>query len=1000
MSILDLSHIAISSAGFRDGLGERLLGFDRSGGATLELLRVRPELAAFESALAERVERLAEFTDRRFVTLRGVGRDPATGRPLIVSEHVEGERLSEVLERAAARTLVPDITVALHIVVHALQALAALERACKTAHGALGLDRVLVLPRGRLLVADHALAPILARLGFSHGFLWRELRLAMPAKPVPARFNARADIAQAAVMLIACTIGRPLLDDEYPGRLAALASEVREIARIRGGDDMADGVGDWLDVALPTSRRPSGFGDAAEARFELERALPKEPGIIGSRQDLQAFLDQIAAPDSGVIPLVEAAPASEQEAEPPAAAPIEVPTAAAQEYEAPLCTAPEAPPADFVSDASEQEVAIDLAAELPWEPEAGTLTPEAGGLTPEAGGPEPEAGGWRPEAGPVPSEAAPTTAPVEPVHEEIAAAPSPVDVAAPPAGPTLTFDDEAVAEAAASFAEAFDEAVTIGEQEVWLKPDLVDATEIEPASTQAPAPPILEVAGGAGPVRLQANREEDGPMTEVRLKPYATEEPPVPSFDFAVPPPGPPAPPAPPAPEPALEAASPIESAPEAAPRQRLISDADLSLLPDWMVKPDAASNAPPPPPSTPASVPTPPSSPAPRPGPPRSIWPDTDEAPVRGGTLFGFAGAEAPEPREEAAEEEATTRARRTAEAALEKHRAVSPPVEVLALEPEAEGEADVALARPRVRQFLAIAAVVLIVAAAAAIGVRWLNTRAQPGTVVIESTPAGSDVLIDGQPSGTTPATLELSPGQHTLELRRRNRTRTFTLTVAPGAEITQSLDWETIVDTGALRVTSEPDGARVSVDGQPRGQTPLDLTALAVGRHTVVVATDAGSVANHVRITVNETTALHVPVYSGWLAVFSPVELQILERGRLIGTSSGERLMAPPGRHELELVNEDLGYRSTEVLDVRPGETASLSIEPKGQVNLNAIPWAEVFIDGEKLGETPMANVPVTIGTREFLFRHPEFGERRVTAVVTMKETTHVNVDLTKQ
>ena len=45
-------------------------------------------------------------------------------------------------------------------------------------------------------------------------------------------------------------------------------------------------------------------------------------------------------------------------------------------------------------------------------------------------------------------------------------------------------------------------------------------------------------------------------------------------------------------------------------------------------------------------------------------------------------------------------------------------------------------------------------------------------------------------------------------------------------------------------------------------------------------------------------------------------------------------------------------------------------SVSIEPKGQVSINAIPWAEVFVDDERLGETPLANVPVTIGTREFV------------------------------
>ena len=43
-----------SSSGFADGLGRRVLGFDRETGGMLERLVLRPELAAFEQALTER----------------------------------------------------------------------------------------------------------------------------------------------------------------------------------------------------------------------------------------------------------------------------------------------------------------------------------------------------------------------------------------------------------------------------------------------------------------------------------------------------------------------------------------------------------------------------------------------------------------------------------------------------------------------------------------------------------------------------------------------------------------------------------------------------------------------------------------------------------------------------------------------------------------------------------------------------------------------------------
>lgn len=41
-----------------------------------------------------------------------------------------------------------------------------------------------------------------------------------------------------------------------------------------------------------------------------------------------------------------------------------------------------------------------------------------------------------------------------------------------------------------------------------------------------------------------------------------------------------------------------------------------------------------------------------------------------------------------------------------------------------------------------------------------------------------------------------------------------------------------------TGSLSVTSEPSGARVTVDGQPRGATPLSVTGLTPGTHRVTL------------------------------------------------------------------------------------------------------------------------------------------------------------------
>lgn len=63
----------------------------------------------------------------------------------------------------------------------------------------------------------------------------------------------------------------------------------------------------------------------------------------------------------------------------------------------------------------------------------------------------------------------------------------------------------------------------------------------------------------------------------------------------------------------------------------------------------------------------------------------------------------------------------------------------------------------------------------------------------------------------------------------------------------------------------------------------------------------------------------------------------------------------------------------------------------------MNVNAVPWANVWIDGRRIGETPLANVRVPIGDHEVIFRHPDLGERRVRAVVEAGVAARVTADM---
>lgn len=107
-----------------------------------------------------------------------------------------------------------------------------------------------------------------------------------------------------------------------------------------------------------------------------------------------------------------------------------------------------------------------------------------------------------------------------------------------------------------------------------------------------------------------------------------------------------------------------------------------------------------------------------------------------------------------------------------------------------------------------------------------------------------------------------------------------------------------------------------------------------------------------------------------------------------------------MLPLGTHELEFASEAVGYRVTQTVTIQPGRTTRVQIPGRsGRLHINALPWAEVWVDGQPTGETPLGNLEAPIGTREVVFRHPELGERRRTVLVTLLAPARVSVDLTQ-
>jgi len=279
-------------------------------------------------------------------------------------------------------------------------------------------------------------------------------------------------------------------------------------------------------------------------------------------------------------------------------------------------------------------------------------------------------------------------------------------------------------------------------------------------------------------------------------------------------------------------------------------------------------------------------------------------------------------------------------------------------------------------------------------------LSARSATGltatSVLVDSPQPGATVMVDGKPAGVTPLRLNLGTGTKSLRLEPSGPAARVTGTGAAGA---------TTLAPTMVEVTSDPAGARVTIDGKASGVTPLSV-AVEPGAHDVGISSGSASMSRTVTVGAGTTAAVMASLgapgsSAGWVTIASPVELQILEGGVLIGTSNAARLMLPVGRHDLVVSNAALGFQAPVRVDVQAGKSGITTVSlPNGSVSINALPWATVALDGRDLGTTPIANVDVPLGSHEFVLRHPQLGERRQTVLVTTKGPVRLVVDLNKR
>ena len=113
--------------------------------------------------------------------------------------------------------------------------------------------------------------------------------------------------------------------------------------------------------------------------------------------------------------------------------------------------------------------------------------------------------------------------------------------------------------------------------------------------------------------------------------------------------------------------------------------------------------------------------------------------------------------------------------------------------------------------------------------------------GSISITSTPSNTKIYLDGEEAGTTPATLSSVPvGTHEVEIRTGgHEVWKKSINIKKDKEI--SLNAALQVNIGSISIESDPENAKIILDGNNVGTTPKRLTDITVGTHEVEIVLD---------------------------------------------------------------------------------------------------------------------------------------------------------------
>jgi len=281
--------------------------------------------------------------------------------------------------------------------------------------------------------------------------------------------------------------------------------------------------------------------------------------------------------------------------------------------------------------------------------------------------------------------------------------------------------------------------------------------------------------------------------------------------------------------------------------------------------------------------------------------------------------------------------------------------------------------------------------------------------GAIVVRSDPPGASVFIDGQEvSGLTPIELPHVSADETHEIQvKKKGYETAVQTITLKADERRELPFELKQAlSGGVRISSIPPGAKIYLNGTYMGDTPTSLSDLSPGKHTVKLVKE-GYTAWEQEVIVRASDELDLPVVTlqeafGKLNIHVTPWADVYYKGKKLGTTPLANIRLQEGTHKLVLKNPPLKIEKELRVKIMANQHIKESVDlregiAKGKLKINVKPWADVYLDGKRVGETPLEPLELTPGEYFVLVKNEKLGKQKSSRVtIEPNKTYSVEVD----